>query len=151
MKIEKKVIIVDIDGTISDSDHRIHYIRTKPKNWKKFFEESKHDPVYQDVYWIINLLHLTGNTVLFVTARPESEREQTIQWLTKHELIQKSEKLYMRPNGDYRDDYIVKKDLLNEIREDGYDPFLALDDRETVVNMWREQGIYCFQVRGPVL
>lgn len=144
-----KCIIVDIDGTISNSEHRLHHIKVKPKNWKLFFKESMNDPVYEDVHWLVNLLHETGNKILFVTARPENERENTIQWLHSTAGMEgKYEKLYMRYPGDYRDDNIVKADILKDIRSDGYDPFLALDDRDHVVNMWREEGIFCFQVRN---
>lgn len=146
-----KDIIVDIDGTIADATHRLHYISTKPKKWKQFFDESKDDPVYEDVHWLIKLITSTGSRILFVTARPESEREKTLEWLHNKAGLQGCyAKLYMRYPGDYRDDFLVKKDILQDIRNDGYDPFLALDDRDGVVNMWREQGISCFQVRGNV-
>jgi predicted secreted acid phosphatase len=144
-----KVILCDIDGTISDATHRLHLIQTKPKQWKEFFNESTKDPIYEDVHWLVNLFHTNGNKILFVTARPENERDKTIEWLHNTAGMKgKYEKLYMRYPGDYRDDYIVKKDILQDIRNDGYDPFLALDDRDGVVNMWREEGIFCFQVRS---
>lgn len=144
-----KVIIVDIDGTIADATHRLHYIKTKPKDWKAFFRESINDPIYEDVHWLVNTLIDSGNKILFVTARPENEREQTVKWL--HEtagMENKYEKLYMRYPGDYRDDWVVKRDILSDIRNDGYDPFLALDDRDGVVSMWRSEGLFCFQVRN---
>ena len=144
-----KVIICDIDGTISDATHRLHLIKSKPKNWKHFFAQSIHDSIYEDVHWLVNLFVETGNKVLFVTARPENEREKTIEWLHNiADMKGKYEKLYMRYPGDYRDDNIVKKDILQEIYNDGYDPFLALDDRDHVVNMWRQEGLFCFQVRN---
>jgi hypothetical protein len=52
----------------------------------------------------------------------------------------------MRKKGDYRDDSIVKKELLDQIRKDGYNPLLAFDDRDRVVKAWRECGIRCLQV-----
>jgi hypothetical protein len=52
----------------------------------------------------------------------------------------------MRPKGDYRDDGVIKFELLQKIREDGFNPTIAFDDRNRVVDMWRTNGIICAQV-----
>ncbi|MDP6730468.1 MAG: tyrosine-type recombinase/integrase, partial [SAR324 cluster bacterium] len=36
--------IVDIDGTISDPAHRLHFVKTGKKDWKAFFEAIPNDP-----------------------------------------------------------------------------------------------------------
>jgi hypothetical protein len=56
------------------------------------------------------------------------------------------EAFYMRSDKDYRADYIVKREMLDKIRADGYDPVLVFDDRTSVVNMWREAGLRAVQV-----
>jgi hypothetical protein len=53
--------------------------------------------------------------------------------------------LYMRPARDSRDDGIVKSELLDRIIADGYEPWLAIDDRDRVVEMWRARGLTCLQ------
>ena len=55
--------------------------------------------------------------------------------------------MYLRDDGDFRPDDIVKAELLGKIITDGYDPTVAFDDRNQVVNKWRELGIHCYQVR----
>jgi hypothetical protein len=55
-------------------------------------------------------------------------------------------RLWMRPAGDYRDDSIIKSELLDQILAAGYKPELVFDDRDRVVSMWREREIPCFQV-----
>ena len=52
--------------------------------------------------------------------------------------------LLMRKEGDYRDDAIVKKELGAKVAEMGTILF-AIDDRQRVVDMWRENGIVCLQ------
>ena len=52
----------------------------------------------------------------------------------------------MRSTKDNRPDDIVKKELLDKMREEGYNPILVFDDRDSVVKMWRENGIPTFQV-----
>ena len=146
-----KVILVDVDGTLANSLHREHYLETKPKNWSAYYENALEDPVYEDIIWLVKLLKECGNTILIVTARSEDRREITTKWLNeKAGLSGAYDKIYMRDIDDYRDDDVCKKDMLDAIRKDGYDPYLVLDDRKMVVDMWRNEGLTCLQVRDGV-
>ena len=146
-----KVILVDVDGTLANSLHREHYLETKPKNWSAYYENALEDPVYEDIIWLVKLLKDCGNTILIVTARSEDRREITTKWLNeKAGLSGVYDKIYMRDIDDYRDDDVCKKDMLDAIRKDGYDPYLVLDDRKMVVDMWRNEGLTCLQVRDGV-
>jgi hypothetical protein len=52
----------------------------------------------------------------------------------------------MRGDGDKRPDHIVKKIILSDMRKVGLDPVLVFDDRQSVVDMWRGEGLTCLQV-----
>ena len=52
----------------------------------------------------------------------------------------------MRKAGDFRDDDIIKVELLHELAEDKFKPIMAFDDRNRVVKAWRAAGIPCAQV-----
>lgn len=146
-----KVILVDVDGTLANSMHREHYLETKPKNWSAYYENALEDPVFEDIIWLVKLLKHCGNTILIVTARSEDRRQITEQWLNeKAGMSGVYDKIYMRDIGDYRDDDVCKKDMLDMIRKDGYDPYMVLDDRKIVVDMWRNEGLTCLQVRDGV-
>jgi hypothetical protein len=146
-----KVILVDVDGTLANSMHREHYLETKPKNWSAYYENALEDPVFEDIIWLVKLLKDCGNTILIVTARSEDRRKITEQWLNeKAGMSGVYDKIYMRDIGDYRDDDVCKKDMLDMIRKDGYDPYMVLDDRKIVVDMWRNEGLTCLQVRDGV-
>jgi hypothetical protein len=54
----------------------------------------------------------------------------------------------MRPDDDYTPDYIFKKVVLDEMRKADLDPQFAVDDRPSVVQMWRDNGVPCFDVGG---
>lgn len=69
---------------------------------------------------------------------------QTRSWLDHHEVM--FDKLLMRKDKDYRQDCIIKKEMLDKLREEGYNPVVAFDDRQQVVDMWRENGLICCQV-----
>jgi hypothetical protein len=52
----------------------------------------------------------------------------------------------MRSAGDYRQDSIVKVELLQQIREKHGEPFLWIDDRQQVVDAIRAEGVRVLQV-----
>ena len=56
------------------------------------------------------------------------------------------QQLFMRKKDDYRQDAIVKKELYEEHIKDKYYVEAVFDDRDQVVNMWREEGLLCCQV-----
>src|SRR3546814_7317593 len=51
----------------------------------------------------------------------------------------------MRKDADTRPDHVVKEEILQQIIDDGYQPILAVDDRPSVVAMWRSKGITTLQ------
>ena len=54
--------------------------------------------------------------------------------------------LFMRKAGDRRDDSVIKKEMLVQLRIAGFNPVMVFEDRDRVVKMWRENGVRCMQV-----
>lgn len=54
--------------------------------------------------------------------------------------------LYMRKAQDRRPSHVIKGELLEQAREEGYDPQLVFEDRKDDTAMWRAKGILCCQV-----
>lgn len=131
-------IIVDIDGTLA---HRCD------RNW---FEYDKVDQDHLDVtvYGIVEAFSKKGYTVLVVSGREGTEvcRQKTLAWLDKHKVPYYD--LMMRKEGDYRRDSIVKKEIYDTLIKDKFDVEFVLDDRQQVVDMWREIGLKCLQVQA---
>jgi predicted secreted acid phosphatase len=136
--------LFDIDGTIADCSHRIHLIEQQPKDWRAFFASVKDDAPIPHTIELARHLAKAGMTIVFVSGRSSECREQTSLWLANSGLP--GGPLYMRKEGDHRDDSIVKIELLAKLREDGFDPVMAFDDRDRVVAAWRGVGIPCAQV-----
>lgn len=147
-----RAVIFDIDGTLADVEHRRQFL----PHWGKFFGAQHLDTPIEPVQWLAQKLYQTPSDyrggdydemkehyVLVVSARPEDYRDVTEKWLRKYKIFY--DKLYMRPAGDYRKDAIVKREILEQILDDGYEPFLVIDDRPEVVDMWREYGLVCLQ------
>ena len=141
-------IIVDIDGTIANNKHRSHFVQEKPKNWVKYKSLLNLDLVYWDIIKVLNVLRYAGSRLVLCTGRDEDERDDTEKWLRRNNIDTMFRKMYMRTAKDNRPDYIIKKELLVKIREDGYNPSLVFDDRQSVVDMWRAEGLRCLAVQA---
>lgn len=138
-------LIFDIDGTLADCDHRRHHITGGRRDWDGFFATMADDPVIEPIRRLAELASRSGAAIVLCSGRPEKYRTVTEEWLRRSNVP--FEALYMRAEGDFRADYIVKAQLLDGIRKDGHDPLLVIDDRQTVVDMWRENGLVCLQCR----
>jgi hypothetical protein len=53
----------------------------------------------------------------------------------------------MRAESDFRKDSIVKKELFDNHIKNKYFIEYVLDDRNQVVDMWRDMGLKCLQVQ----
>ena len=156
-------IVCDIDGTVADCKHRLHYIRRLapvPNDYDAFYEACDKDTPIKP---IINILkrHWHSYSIVFLTGRRESVRQKTVDWLDKYvtkgitcnpmvdERVEYD--LLMRPNGDRRHDTIVKPELLDkffegELFSDKSNVAFILEDRNSMVKEWRELGYTCLQV-----
>lgn len=137
-------VIVDIDGTLANCDHRRSHITSTPKNWALFNAAMCDDTVHSVVYDLVNMLHQQTWEIVLCSGREEVFRDVTKAWLRKWRVPYNA--LYMRGEKDYREDDVVKSELLDQILADGYVPWFALDDRDRVVAMWRKRGLVCLQV-----
>jgi phosphoglycolate phosphatase-like HAD superfamily hydrolase len=138
-----KCYIFDLDGTICDCSHRIHLIQQSPKDWDTFFSRCHLDAPIPHIIEMARRLNVTTQ-IVFVSGRSDQCRTETKIWLRQHGLP--STNLYMRKEGDHRDDDVIKIELLNDLRADGFEPIMAFDDRDRVVAAWRAAGIPCAQV-----
>jgi len=68
-------------------------------------------------------------------------------WLRKHALP--IDVLIMRKGGDQRRDSVVKEEIYREQIAPFYDVRYVVDDRQQVVDMWREIGLPVLQVVDP--
>ncbi len=139
----QKAVIFDIDGTIANNDERQKILKDNVHNWQNFFNEMGNDTVNKAISEIYDIIKKTKKyKMLIVTGRPETYRKITEQWLIWNRI--EYDNLYMRSENDCRSDVDVKREILQKIREQ-YDVSFVFDDRRSVVQMWREEGLVCFQ------
>ena len=192
---DKKIIICDLDGTITNLQHRLHFIKNpdgskksyKDSDWDSFHKACVDDEPYRDVIEILRNLYDAGRRagiegsereIYFFSGRNESVRNETIEWLwhyvvspsmcheveitpqyaeqcrkvgqgfTLREMVttQLQPNLLMRSEGDRRPDTTVKYEMMYEYKFTPEDVLCILDDRQAVVDMWRQNGFRVMQV-----
>lgn len=129
-------IICDLDGTLC-----LFESQRSPYDTAKAGE----DRINLAVEVLLNYWSGTKDwPIIFMTGRDAKYRDITQAWLDKHGFG--NHLLLMRPAGDTRKDYIVKEELYQAMIERNYNIYFVLDDRQQVVDMWRRNGLTCFQV-----
>lgn len=130
-----KIVICDIDGTIADGEHRVEHLRCEPKNWDAYFAAADLDTLRAD---ILAQVKAHGAPVHLLTGRPARYEAQTAGWLAKHGVEYVS--LVMRPDGDRRDDDVLKEELyLKHFSE--YEIVAVYEDRPRIIRMWQRLGL----------
>jgi hypothetical protein len=90
-------------------------------------------------------------TIIACTGRSEAQRKPTEAWL-RERGIDHFETILMRPNGDNTPDHQLKLRLVDEhfgSREAALEAVdFILDDRDRVVEAFRDAGFTCWQVQA---
>ena len=142
---EKKLILVDIDGTIADGTHREHFLTAEKKNWNEYFRAMTDDePIQHIIDWVNELSN--EYTICIVSGRPDTFQNETLFWLRDCAKIN-FDYIFMRRGNDNRSDVEVKLDILAKIPKEQI--MMVLDDRPAVINgCWRKNGIMVIPVCG---
>lgn len=130
------IVLVDIDGTVAKMNNRgphdYHLVSTDLPN--------------NDVVMMVQNFHYDSDLpTVFMSGRPDSCRQDTVDWLYENVRVP-FVGLHMRRAGDYRKDDVVKLELFNQHIRGKYNVAYVLDDRNRVVQMWRGLGLTCLQV-----
>ncbi len=130
-----KAIICDLDGTLALMNGR------NPFDASRCDEDLLNNPVANV---LINYKNL-GYKIILLSGREDKFETPTLKFLSNNSI--EFDVLLMRKSLDNRKDSIIKKEIFDaEIRNKYFVEFV-LDDRNQVVDMWRnELRLPCFQV-----
>jgi hypothetical protein len=129
-------IICDIDGTIADNKWRDPYDMSLVLN----------DGFFWPIIDLASMLQGNlGAKLLITSARPATTQTvaDTQEWLGHTGL--RWDALYMRNENDTRPDAEVKSDIYDVAIAPNYYVHYVLDDRNSVVEMWRSKGLTVLQ------
>lgn len=140
------MIVIDLDGTLCNSSHREHLAQNK--QWDDFHAGLVNDAPHRDVQLLIEALW-DRHDIVFLTGRSEAWRNQTLKWLEDHSIM--GDTLLMRPDNDWSSDTVIKPQLLANHCLGMTDAIVRvkfiLEDRDKMVECWRNLGFNCWQVR----
>ena len=145
-----KIVIFDLDGTLADITAR-RKLATKDNgklDWDVFLHRDniKLDVPNQKVVDMARMINDTDKYQIWIlSGRTKATYRTTRNWLIQNDIP--FDDLIMRPTDDYHH-YMKDSDLkqmwLDSIGKDSV--AMVFDDRNQVVDMWRKNGLTCFQV-----
>ena len=147
MMKKDKIVIFDLDGTLALIDDR-RDLSTKDNgkfDWDVFFnpDNISLDLPNQPVINMANMLHKQGFRIFILSGRSDVTHQATVDWLNDNGVWW--DHLVMRPQNQlYLPDNDLKQGWLDTIGKDNV--AMVFDDRNQVVDMWRQNGLTCFQV-----
>lgn len=126
--------IFDMDGSLAlkHPDRHIY-------DYSKVKLDFMHGPV-------VRLAHILAEkwNIIIVSGREEVCKQETIDWLNMHQIP--FNEIFMRKSGDKRNDAVIKREIWEEHIKDKFNVLGVFDDRDRVVKMWRDVGLFCCQV-----
>ena len=149
----KDTIIFDLDGTLADIDQRRAVSKKDDgkMDWKKFFDPANIslDQPNHSVIKMAQIFHDQGFKIVIFSGRSKATKDATRKWLDDNGI--KFHVLKMRPTGHpwaFMPDDKLKKHWLDDIFPGDQKNRIVtvFDDRNKVVDMWRTNGLSCFQV-----
>ncbi len=147
--MEKQWILVDVDGTLADADGRAKkYLRNENPDWDAYFAACGEDGPITPIIDMVSALRGSFDVVL-CTGRRESCDKSTREWLDRYAPTLADVHILYRKEKDHRHDVFVKPELLEEYMKNSgraHGPVAIFEDRNSMVEKWRELGFTCVQV-----
>lgn len=134
-------VIFDIDGTLAQMCGR------GPFDWAEVWRDKPRKSTFK----MLDGYAVNGDEIIFLSGRDGVCHEDTEKWLNKnlYEFVgvadvkaEYGKNLFMRTQGDFRRDSIIKKELFWKHVAPYYDVHTVVDDRPSMYRMWmNELGI----------
>ncbi len=130
-----KAVISDLDGTLAIATQRRYH------DFTKVYTDTP-DTIVRD---FLQHLSSSGYLLLFSTGRVESCRQASHAWIEDVANLP-VELLVMRGDDDLAPDPELKRQLYQRHIAGKYAVDLVLEDKRSVVDMWRQEGLRCYEV-----
>lgn len=132
-----KAIIVDIDGTVANCEHRNPFDQTKAGD----------DDLIEHIANMVKLYHQNGYKIIYLSGREEKSRAVTTAWFKKHDLPL-GELLLLNKDGEKRSSAITKIEIFDKHIKNNYYIELVLEDRWKNIEAWNKFGLMTLMVGG---
>jgi hypothetical protein len=138
--------VFDVQGTLIDVTSVRTLVECDKPDFDAFHEATGNCPANQDIVDASKRSHTAQKVVVVMTGMNEKFRGLVATWLYKHEVP--FDLLLMRPNGDYRKDFVVKREMLKDVRLRGFVVTHAWDDNPQIIDLWKNEKIPVTVVPG---
>jgi hypothetical protein len=143
------VAVFDLDGTLSDDSWRSPIALQarlaidpgiRDQLWKKYHSQCGYDKPHMSVKGLFHFYKSKGLEVWVVTARPESLKTETIEWL-QHNIGFLPNLLAMRPEGNKDKARDLKRNfLVDRIDKDCVGYIAIIDNSPEVIEECQKLG-----------
>src|SRR5262249_6186946 len=123
----------DVDGTLAHMQGR------RPFDWHLVGDDAL-DEVVADIL----RRYMWDHKIILLSGRSDECRDATKRWLRMNKVPYDA--LHMRRAGDFRPDTVVKREIYDAEIKDRFTIRLILEDRSSMVKLWRSLDLTCFQV-----
>lgn len=136
-------VVFDLDGTLALTEHREHFVRQEPRDWRGFYAACDGDGPCLPLIQTAQVFMGAGHRVEIWSGRSAEVLGKTKAWLLANGLGKLPvHALKFRAEGDHQPDTKLKAAWM----ADHGKPDLVFEDRASMVAMWRSHGIVCAQV-----
>ena len=133
--------VLDIDGVLADTEHRMHHLQPGRKNWNAFFAAAPKDPPLDEGVEVAHTL-ARDHDIAYVTGRPGRYRSATLDWLDGHGLPPGL--LIMRAAEDRRPATVIKLAAIRRLAA-ARPVAVIVDDDPDVCDAARQAGFTVFE------
>lgn len=141
-----EAVIFDMQGTLCDVSSIRHLVEQGKPDFDAFHAATGECPPFQWVVDEARKAHRAQKVVIVMTGMNEKFRDSVNAWLNCHEVPRNM--LMMRPDRDFRKDFVVKLEMLEKVRRRGFDVTHAWDDNPQIVDLWKRENIPVTVVPG---
>lgn len=146
----RKVILSDLDSTISHVHHREHLApatdRELLESWIDYSRACIDDEVIEGVAQALRLYREAGYSIGFVSGRNVEAEEETKQWLTKNNIPFDFVRLHTPEDPRHNAEHKVK--YIESLQSYGFEVVLMFEDHVSVCQEITEKtGVPCVTVK----
>jgi hypothetical protein len=140
----RQAVLYDFHGTLVNVSGIRHLLSIR--NYDEFYEQSLDCPPIANTVVSAMQTHEAGFVNLLFTGMPDTYVEGLNRWLSLHRVP--IDLIEMRKAGDYRKDFIIKRDMYLRAIDNGYYVVRAWEDNPRVAELWERQAIPVSLVPG---
>lgn len=145
-----KVVLFDLDHTLSDASVRDHLIEEarRTDQWDAYHSANIDDLPCHDVVEMLNAFRHCDHPVIGITARPARWREQTLWWLNKHRI--NLDEILMHKRDAWEPSAELKLALVRERfgADFASQILMIIDDHPEVIAAFQKAGVTGMQCFG---